>query len=305
MLDRKVYYFKIISAQLGAYLISAFLVTQVFLVESPLLRPDLPTSMAQKVNNLATSVHSMANLDESLQNFSGLLNSPLSIENPINSDRNANSTEKNSSEYWQPTSTVQSQPSETPTTAPTATPLPQQTVKPTSGFSWPDDLSKWISSIPKLNLPTRSPTREPVRQPTQSPQSNNTNISLSTLEQQTVTLINEKRSAEGKSKLVVNSALTKAARTLSADNAGRASIGQCSHFGSDGSDFIKRANQAGYSGSPFGETIGCGHSSAESIVNGWWSSPPHHAILTNGQVKYIGVGWKQANHTAQTAVVGF
>jgi len=301
MLGRKSLYLKIILAQVGAYVLSSFLVTQVFLVESPLVRPDLPTKMVSQVNTIASSVHSMVNFSETAQNFSRILNPATSDETPISNgsgDSNNNQQSQGNSEYPTPTPLPDS-----PAASPEPTNVAQIVPNSTPAFSWPDDLTKWISSIPRMNLPTPFPTRPRAAAPTQT--SDNSNVSLSTLEQQTITLINQKRAAEGKSKLAVNGALTQAARILSADNASRSGIGQCSHFGSDGADFIKRAKQAGYSGTPYGETIGCAHNSAESIVNGWWSSPPHHAILTNSQVKYIGVGWKSANHSAQTAVVGF
>lgn len=117
-----------------------------------------------------------------------------------------------------------------------------------------------------------------------------------------VTLINQKRG--GLPALSVNAQLTEAARRESRDNSKRGSVGDCSHTGTDGSNFTSRAKDAGYSGFAHGETIGCGHQSAQAIVDAWWNSPGHHAILTNGEITMIGVGWESSNFTAQTAVVG-
>lgn len=123
------------------------------------------------------------------------------------------------------------------------------------------------------------------------------------IEGEIIQLINQRRGQDGLLALSYNAALTQAARRQSRDNSSRGSVGECSHTGSDGSDFVRRSSEAGYNA--FGETVGCGHSSAQSIVDAWWNSPPHKAILTNASIKVIGVGWAQDKHSAQTALVGF
>lgn len=175
--------------------------------------------------------------------------------------------------------------SSVPTTIPTLEPLPT-TIFPTTII--PTDKPE----------PTRAPA--PTGAPTtQQSQSGGGGASATAQELETISIINQKRQSAGLSQLVQNGQLTTAARRQSADNAQN---GQCDHTGSDGSDFAKRARDAGFTGQPYGETVACRATSPQQAVDLWWGSPGHHAILTNSGIKQIGLGWVD-NH--QTAVVGY
>lgn len=152
-------------------------------------------------------------------------------------------------------------------------------------------------------LPRKKPDMASISQ--QIPQAQNVSVSVAGggMENEIIQLINQKRAADGLSILSQSGALTQAARRHSRDNSARTSVSDCSHSGSDGSDFVRRAAEAGIGA--YGETIGCGHGSAQSVVDAWLNSPPHKAILTNGSITVIGVGWAQDKHSAQTALVGF
>ena len=143
MLGRKSLYLKIILAQVGAYVLSSFLVTQVFLVESPLVRPDLPTKMVSQVNTIASSVHSMVNFSETAQNFSRILNPVTSDETPISNgsgDSNNNQQSQGNSEYPTPTPLPDS-----PAASPEPTNVAQIVPNSTPAFSWPFEWQECIN----------------------------------------------------------------------------------------------------------------------------------------------------------------
>lgn len=111
---------------------------------------------------------------------------------------------------------------------------------------------------------------------------------LSAVEQQTVDLINSRRAAMGLGSLQVNAALTMAARRHSNDIG---PLGLCQHNGTDGSSPWDRIAQAGYTGSAMGEVVGCGYTTAQGVVDGWWGSSGHYAILTDANANDIGCAW--------------
>jgi uncharacterized protein YkwD len=111
---------------------------------------------------------------------------------------------------------------------------------------------------------------------------------LTPQEQGTVDLINQRRAAMGLPALRVDPALTAAARRHSNDIG---PAGLCQHNGTDGSSPWDRIAQAGYTGFGSGEVVGCGYSTAQGVVDGWWNSPGHFAILTGAAINDIGCGW--------------
>ena len=107
-------------------------------------------------------------------------------------------------------------------------------------------------------------------------------------EAETIRLINERRAALGLGTLRVDTALNAAARRHSYD------IGPpalCQHDGTDGSSPWDRIAEAGYGGWGAGEVVGCNYTTPLSIVDGWWGSPGHYAVLTDPAVNDIGCGW--------------
>lgn len=111
---------------------------------------------------------------------------------------------------------------------------------------------------------------------------------LTTQEQQTINLINQRRSSMGLRTLRVSSALTNAARRHSNDVGPK---GLCQHNGTDRSSPWDRIAQAGYTGSAMGEVVGCNYNSPRSVVDGWWNSSGHYSILTKPDATEIGCGW--------------
>lgn len=105
---------------------------------------------------------------------------------------------------------------------------------------------------------------------------------------QMLALVNKKRCNAGLAPLALNPQLNAAAQRHSEDMAAHDFV---SHQGSDGSSFQQRIMEAGYSGTPKGETI-AGHatfSTATAIFNVWWQLPESKGYMMNASVREIGV----------------
>jgi uncharacterized protein YkwD len=111
---------------------------------------------------------------------------------------------------------------------------------------------------------------------------------LTLQEQTTINLINQRRTAMGLVALRADPALHRAGLRHSADIG---PLGLCQHEGTDGSSPWDRAAQAGYTSFAMGEVVGCGYTTPLAVVDGWWASPGHYAILTDPSARDIGCGW--------------
>jgi uncharacterized protein YkwD len=122
-------------------------------------------------------------------------------------------------------------------------------------------------------------------------------------EQQTMDTINQRRAALGLVTLRPDPALSRAARRHSYDIG---PLGLCQHDGTDGSSPWDRAAQAGYAGFAMGEVVGCGYPTPLSVVDGWWGSSGHHAILVDANARDIGCGWwiNTSGYGWQTCLTG-
>ena len=111
----------------------------------------------------------------------------------------------------------------------------------------------------------------------------------SSLENQVVALVNQERASNGLPALVVQPALTAAARGHGAD---MACNGFFSHIGSDGSTSHDRITRQGYYATWWGENIYGGQMSTPSqVVNWWMNSAPHRANILNTNYSSFGVGY--------------
>ncbi len=299
MSDKQIFYSKIIIAQIGAFFISSFLVKEVFLGGIPVVQPEFKREVKESPQMVKATIDSAVAV--------------LQKESTSVITREDYPDEKDSAGTSPPPWIFEPFLTEAVTQIPTPTSMPVQPsdnptqASPTRGIegtptsfpipSWMRNPNPTTPPIPPTSRPlsTVRPLPTATTAPVQNPPPSTGNDSL---EEQTIALINQRRQEAGLGSLTKNAYLTAAARKHSAD---MTSKGFCSHTGSDGSDPNKRARDAGYPGNPYGETIGCGHQTAQSIVNGWWESPGHKEILTNGGIRSIGVGWVGSN---QTALVG-
>lgn len=111
------------------------------------------------------------------------------------------------------------------------------------------------------------------------------------MESSLLALINKERQNEGLAALVLNSALTSAARAHSKD---MAENNYFSHTGSDGSSPFDRMQRAGYSFTAAAENIYAGNgsnNSAGSAFSAWMGSEGHRVNMLNSAYSDAGVGY--------------
>ncbi len=297
MSSKSIWWGKVISAQLLAFVTAGFLINNVFIGPTPIVRPEaklafynLPQTVLQLAKNLPNQI---ASSTKYLSSGATLAPPWVDISSSIHRQSNRNifptgAATPISNNNPLPTSVNDSDPTPTPriyvrlpTLPPLSTlpPLPTFSLRPTTTNN--DGGSSRGTPVPTVSSPPPPPT------------------DTANLESQIISLINSRRAQDGLSKVTQNSQLTAAARRHSNDISKN---NNCGHTGSDGSDPFKRARESGFTGAVYGETVACRHRTPESAVSGWWSSPPHHRILTNSGIKQIGVGWA-GNY--QTALVGY
>jgi uncharacterized protein YkwD len=103
-------------------------------------------------------------------------------------------------------------------------------------------------------------------------------------------LVNEQRAAAGLRALSHDRRLARAARRYSSAMVRERFF---DHVSPEGSTLGQRARAAGYRGGALGETLGWGQgdlATPSAIVAAWMASPPHHAVLLDGEFRRIGLG---------------
>jgi uncharacterized protein YkwD len=75
-----------------------------------------------------------------------------------------------------------------------------------------------------------------------------------------------------------------------AHSSSMAENGFFSHTGQDGSDPGDRISAAGYNWSTYGENIAAGYKDAQTVMDGWLTSPGHCANIMNSSFTEVGVG---------------
>jgi uncharacterized protein YkwD len=110
--------------------------------------------------------------------------------------------------------------------------------------------------------------------------------STTTLENQVRTLINQQRVAHQCRSLTMNETLRTAARAHSADMAAHNNF---SHSGTNGSTFVQRAAEAGYTRA-MAENIAWGFRTPAAVVDAWMNSPVHRTNILNCAEHTSGIG---------------
>jgi serralysin len=109
------------------------------------------------------------------------------------------------------------------------------------------------------------------------------------IEQEVVELVNQQRRENGcLVDLTVSTQLSAAAYEHSRDMALNNFF---SHDGSDGSDMVARANNAGYSFHMLAENIQAGPTDPQMAVENWMNSAGHRANILNCNLLNIGIGY--------------
>lgn len=110
------------------------------------------------------------------------------------------------------------------------------------------------------------------------------------LASQVVTLINQYRASIGLSQLAASAPLTASSEWKSLHMAGYGYFAHDDPAPPVTRAASQRARDCGYSGSWWGENIAYGYPTAQSVVNGWLSSPGHKANIVNANFTSTGVG---------------
>lgn len=108
------------------------------------------------------------------------------------------------------------------------------------------------------------------------------------MEDEVTRLINIERTNNNCGTVRTDERLRTSARAHSTD---MAQNNYFSHTGKDGSNFVVRAERAGYpKGAAAGENIAYGYSTAAAVVKGWMNSDGHRRNILNCSAKATGVG---------------
>src|SRR5690349_4183495 len=107
-----------------------------------------------------------------------------------------------------------------------------------------------------------------------------------TFEARVVKLTNDNRVKNGCAAVRTEVKLTTAARAHSVDMVTK---NYFSHVSTDGSTFLVRAKNAGYT-TAIGENIAWGYRTPEQVVTAWMQSPGHRANILNCKARSVGVG---------------
>ena len=108
-----------------------------------------------------------------------------------------------------------------------------------------------------------------------------------TVQEQVITITNQRRADHGLAPVRINTTLTAAAQAHAAD---QASVDTMSHTGTDGSDAGTRIQRSGYPTQAWGENVAGGYTSADAVMAAWMNSPGHAANILNGTFTQIGIG---------------
>ena len=107
-------------------------------------------------------------------------------------------------------------------------------------------------------------------------------------------LINGYRKQHGLKPLIINAALTEAAKLHSRD---LAKWDRISHYGSDGSNPWDRVKRVGYNAKVTAENVGTGQVTVDEVMKGWQNSPGHNKNLLLTDASDMGIALVQDNKT--------
>jgi uncharacterized protein YkwD len=271
-------YYKVILAQVGAYMFTWYLVTYVFLGPLPVVSPSFKKNVAKSPEIISAGFVEFASsvkervLDlkpDVVPEEDGYVPEPwvMVIPTPMGGV---------------PTSTPY--PTSAPTALPTPTPQPEA----------PQQQRRSQPTQQPTPVPTRRPTKAPPRMPdvpTAPPTPTPTPVvPAEQKEQGTLEEINKRRQEAGAPPVSLQWALVDAAHAHGAWMGAGTGYSRCGHGGDGGSNPFQRAAAAGYRGD-VGEIVSCNWPTPKQAVQAWMDSPGHKAIMLDPQRTDIGIGW--------------
>lgn len=141
-----------------------------------------------------------------------------------------------------------------------------------------------VSDLKKANPGIKDITKIYVGQKLTIPSAQNT---LTSYENQVVTLVNQQRALKGLGALKTTSNLTYVAGLKAQDMATK---GYFSHTSPTYGSPFNMMEHFGIRFSAAGENIAYGQSTPQAVMNAWMNSPGHRANILNPSYTYIGVG---------------
>jgi len=130
----------------------------------------------------------------------------------------------------------------------------------------------------------------------------------STVETDTLDLINDYREENGLEPLLLSDRLSTASAHYAHDMAKYDAYGEPEPHVSgptdyyfEGATLTDRMNEEGYFASRYGENIAAGQDTAEKVFEAWRGSPPHNAMMLNPKMRVIGVGLVQSDSASYDA----
>lgn len=145
--------------------------------------------------------------------------------------------------------------------------------------------------VPDVDVPDIDIPVEPDVPDAEEPEQPDTDAgsgSVSTLERQVVTLVNQERAANGLPALSLSVTLSDGARLKSQDMRDNRYFDHNSPTYGSPFDMMK---SLGITYSAAGENIAMGYSTAEAVVNAWMNSAGHRANILSSNYTTIGVGY--------------
>ena len=142
--------------------------------------------------------------------------------------------------------------------------------------------------------PTPAPTQTAKPAETQQPAATPAaDASISSIEQQVLTLTNQERAKEGLKPLATDSALMDSARAKSSDMSNN---NYFSHTSPTLGSPFDQMKAKGIQYKAAAENIAMGQRTAAEVVKGWMESPGHRANIMNGNFTHIGIGYVAQGH---------
>ena len=140
-----------------------------------------------------------------------------------------------------------------------------------------------------------APTPAPIQtaKPAETQQPTAADASISSIEQQVLTLTNQERAKEGLKPLSTDSALMDSARAKSSDMSNN---NYFSHTSPTLGSPFDQMKAKGIQYKAAAENIAKGQRTAAEVVNGWMESPGHRANIMNGNFTHIGIGYDAQGH---------
>ncbi|WP_075617777.1 CAP domain-containing protein [Paenisporosarcina indica] len=135
--------------------------------------------------------------------------------------------------------------------------------------------------------PAKPATPTTPAKPT-APAPTSPSASISSIEQQVLTLTNQERSKEGLKPLAADTALMASARAKSADMSNN---NYFSHNSPTLGSPFDQMKARGITYRAAAENIAMGQRTAAEVVQGWMESPGHRANIMNGNYTHIGIGY--------------